>query len=42
MQRHLEKMGKRLARLEGAYRKQKGLARMPAKKAAVKVKRPLL
>lgn len=37
MQRHLEKMGKRLVRLEGAYRKQKGLARMPAKMAAVKV-----
>lgn len=42
MQRHLEKMGKRLVRLEGAYRKQKGLARMPTKMRAVKVKPPVL
>jgi DNA-binding FadR family transcriptional regulator len=42
MQRHLEKMGERLVKLEGAYRKQKGLARMPAKMTAVKVKQPVL
>jgi DNA-binding GntR family transcriptional regulator len=42
MRRHLEKMGKRLGRLEGVYRKQKGFARMPTKMAAVKMKRPVL
>jgi DNA-binding FadR family transcriptional regulator len=42
MQRHLEKMGERLVKLEGAYRKQKGLVRMPAKMTAVKEKQPVL
>lgn len=34
MQRHLEKMGKRLVKLEGAYRKRKGRACMPVAKMA--------